>query len=132
MISFLYGFFIPIQALRFIRAHRVLMRYSAIPVFINVVVFTAGGIIGWYYFTDWLSAFLPDQDGYWYWQIVYYVLLILFAIILLLFIILTFTIIGSLIASPFNDVLSEKTYQILNKGQREEIRKPKSDRTPAR
>ena len=119
MISFIYGIFIPLQAIRLIWSHKVLRKYSVIPILINMVVFTAGGIIGWYYFTDWLSALLPDQNGYWYWQIVYYVLLLVFAFILIVFIILAFTIIGSFIASPFNDVLSEKTYRILTGGGQE-------------
>lgn len=114
MISFFRGLIIPVIAMQFMWRHRALLKFAFIPIIINIVVFTVGGIISWIYFKDWLHALLPSQGDTWYWQALFYISAIFFTLVLAIIIALTFTIFGSIIASPFNDVLSEKTERIIN------------------
>lgn len=110
---FFRGFVIPFAAIRFLRRNNGLVKYALIPFLINLFIFTLGSILAWMYFTDWLHALLPSHASGWYWAIIYYITAIIFIIFLLIMLVMAFTFIGSIIASPFNEILSEKTEKIL-------------------
>jgi CysZ protein len=53
------------------------------------------------------------QADAWYWFLLNYFLLGVGILVTLVLVFFTFTVVGSLIASPFNDILSERTEEIL-------------------
>ena len=83
----------PVTAMRFMMQNKKLIKFAAIPFIINIIVFTAGTFFVWLYFTGWLSGLVPVEGEGWYWDVLYYILLVIFAIVLLVFIVLIFTLI---------------------------------------
>jgi len=59
-----------------------------------------------------VMARLPHGDA-WYWLILNYFLLLMAIVVVLVLVFFSFAAVGSLLASPFNDVLSEKTEHLL-------------------
>jgi CysZ protein len=64
------------------------------------------------FFFDVVSRYIPQGDA-WYWLVANYLLIAVAVIVTLVLTFFTFTVVGSLIASPFNDILSERTEEIL-------------------
>lgn len=107
------GFLYPFQAGRFIIRNSVLYKYIFIPFIINVAVFFMAAYGGLSVFGYFVAQHLPQGD-IWYWLILkglIWISAILLTIILVFF---SFTVLGNLIASPFNDVLSERSEEILS------------------
>jgi len=105
------GFFYPFKGLGFMLKHPGLIYLVAIPVAINTVLYS---ILIWYTSTRmgrWIDLLVPDGDA-WYWSILYYILLVVISLIILIVIFYTFTLIGILILSPFNEVISERVEAI--------------------
>lgn len=99
----------PLYVLRgalFIRSHRVLWKYAAAPMLISMAVLGIGyGVAYWLFF----RLMSPLSGGEWYWQVLYYVVAVLVTVLLLIIIFFVFTFVATAIASPFNELLSEKT-----------------------
>jgi CysZ protein len=96
----------PYRGLRFLFAHPRLLPYVGIPFAINTLLYA--GII-WFAgsrFGRWVTALIPQGEA-WYWSVAFYALWILFAAALFLLVAFTFTLLGSLLLEPFNDLLSE-------------------------
>jgi CysZ protein len=55
---------------------------------------------------------IPQGDA-WYWAILSYFLWIVAILVTMVLVFFSFTVIGAIIASPFNDILSEKTEELL-------------------
>lgn len=101
------GFFYPFYGLRFLFRNPRLFSYIAFPLTINVLLY---GIFIWFITSrmgGWISYFLPDGDA-WYWTVLFYITGAIVAILLILIVVYTFTIVGSIFLSPFNEFLSEK------------------------
>lgn len=97
----------PYRGLRFLFAHPHLLPYAGVPFAINTILYA--GII-WFAgsrFGRWVTALIPQGEA-WYWSVAFYALWILFAAVLFLFVAFTFTLLGSLLLEPFNDLLSER------------------------
>lgn len=106
------GFFYPFHAFRFIKKHPRLYKYILIPFTINLAVFSLTIYYGLGFFFDLVSRYVPQGDS-WYWFLLNYILMTLVIIVTLVLVFFTFTVVGSLLASPFNDILSERTEEIL-------------------
>ncbi len=105
------GFFYPYKGFMFIMRNPRLLSYVAIPTVINALLYS---LFLWYTSTRinrWISALIPTGEE-WYWTILFYVAMVLAALLVLVLVVYTFTIVGSLILSPFNDLLSEKVDKI--------------------
>ena len=105
------GFSYPFGATRFFRRHPSLLKFAFIPFLINIAVYSLLLFLSFHYFTDILNFFISKPDV-WYMWLLYYIVGFLLAVIILLIFFFTFTIVGSLIASPFNDILSEQVEKI--------------------
>ena len=106
------GLRVLLRAAKFLLSHFGLVKYFLIPFAINVVIFGIGTYTFFEYYSEMLNAFVPSSEGWW--ALVYYpvaaILVLLFAIIM----VFSFTVIGNLIASPFNTMLSQRTEEIVS------------------
>lgn len=110
--GFIVGFFSLWNAFRFVAKNPSLYKYIAIPFVINVVVFCGSVYWGFDLFGDFVGQYFAPYDT-WYWQVVAAAVKLLAALITLVVVFFTFTVVGNLIAAPFNDLLSEKTEALL-------------------
>ncbi len=106
------GFFSLLGAFNLVRQNKSLLKYVIIPLIINIVVFTAAVWWGFDLFEHFVNQYLVGHDT-WYWQAVAFVVQIVAALVTMVAIFFAFTVVGNLIAAPFNDILSERTEQLL-------------------
>lgn len=103
----LQGFFYPYKGFLFIIRNPKLLSYVAIPTLINTLLYS---LFLWYTSTriySWINSLIPTGEG-WYWAVLFYLAMVVAAFLVLVLVVYTFTIVGGLILSPFNDLLSEK------------------------
>lgn len=103
---------LPIKGGVFLLRHRRLLWLAAIPVLLNIVLYTAAIILFIRYAGEWFS-FIMERPDTWYLLIVYYVLRLLAFLIGIAVFIFSFVFVGTIIAAPFLDILSERTEAIL-------------------
>jgi len=96
------------QALVLIK-HPDLRKFLLIPLLINIVLFSAAFTIGYYSFSSLLHSFIPDWLAWLDW-----LLWPLFFISFLVFGFFSFTLLANLIAAPYYNRLSAKTWQIIS------------------
>ncbi len=111
--DFYRGFLYPFRAFRFIRKNGVLIKYIIVPFLINVVVLSLAVYWGLSFFNSVVVHFIPQGDA-WYWVILSYFLWIVAVFLTMVLVFFGFTVTGSIIASPFSDILSEKTEEIIS------------------
>jgi len=95
---------------RFVWSHRVLWKYASAPLFISAVILGSSYVLLYH----WLSRLIPPSSAEeWYWRVLYY--LAAFVVIVLLLFVFFFLInrIASALAAPFNDVISQKTEELV-------------------
>ncbi len=106
--SLWYGVTLPYRSLRLILSHRSLIIWSLLPIVLTIVLYIFGikalqgyaiGLL-----QDYLAKWGFDTAGFMGWS-----LLFLGKMFLWVFAALTFTFTSSIVASPFNDFLAEKT-----------------------
>jgi len=119
VIGFAKGFSYPFRAGHLIIAHPRLLIYVAIPFLINLIVFCLAVWFGLGRFDALLAAMTPETTAWW-WPVLKYLLWLVTVVVTALLVFFLFAIIGNLIASPFNDILSEKAEVILT-GVRQEL-----------
>jgi CysZ protein len=105
--GFITGFSYPLGAWRFLSRNKGLYKYILLPLFINIVVFGAGGYWGVSLLHDFIAGFLPESQA-WYWAWLSYILTFVVTIAVLVLAFFSFTVIGNIVAAPFNDLLSEQ------------------------
>ena len=110
--NFSRGFFYPFRAGKFIKRHPVLLKYIIVPFFINFVVLILAVYWGLSFFNSTVIHYIPQGEA-WYWVILSYFLWILAILMTMILVFFGFAVTGAIIASPFNDILSEKTEEIL-------------------
>jgi len=110
--SFYNGFMSPFKAFGFIKGHRKLYKFIVIPFLINLTTFSLVVWLGAGFFQEQVMSRMPQGDA-WYWLILQYFVIALAFLLTLVLIFFTFTAVGCLIASPFNDLLSEYTEALL-------------------
>ena len=106
--GFTRGFSYPLRAVKFFGLNPGLLRYLAIPFFINLVVFSITVYFGLDLFHGMLDTYAPTTDV-WYGVILYYLAWTVALVLTTVLVFFSFTVIGNLIASPFNELLSERT-----------------------
>jgi CysZ protein len=106
--GFARGFGYPLKAVSLFRKHPGLVKYLAIPFFINLTVFSLTVYFGLDLFQNMLETYAPSTDV-WYGIVLYYLAWIVALLLTTVVVFFSFTVIGNLIASPFNELLSEKT-----------------------
>lgn len=111
--GFFAGFLSLWQAFCFLRGNPSLLKYIVWPFVINVLVFAGTVYWGFDFFNQLVGQYLPTQDV-WYWQLLGIIIKVLLGLVSAVVVFFTFTVLGNLIASPFNDVLSERTEQLLS------------------
>ena len=110
--NFSRGFLYPFRAGKFIKIHPVLLKYIIVPFFINFVVLIFAVYWGLSFFNSIIIHYIPQGEA-WYWVILSYFLWILAILMTMILVFFGFAVTGAIIASPFNDILSEKTEEIL-------------------
>ncbi|MDW7643734.1 MAG: sulfate transporter CysZ [Desulfuromonadales bacterium] len=112
MSRFAIGFFYPFKSFGFIRKNPRLLKFVLIPFLINLVVFSGVVFLGLDFFGDIVARYVPHGEA-WYWAFLTFFAWLLASIVTTLLVFFCFTVVGNLIASPFNDLLSERTEEIL-------------------
>lgn len=110
--SFATGFLYPFRGAKFVLRHPRLYGYILFPFLINLLVFTLSLFLGYQFFDGFILEQLPQGEE-WYWAVLYYLVWFVAAIGTTVLVFFSFAIIGNLLASPFNDLLSEKVEAIL-------------------
>lgn len=106
------GFFSPFSAARFLLRQPGLLRFVLIPLSINVMVFAGAVWGGLHLFSSIVARYLPQGEA-WYWILLTYLLWVVAVLLTLVLVFFCFTAVGNLIAAPFNDLLSERTEELL-------------------
>lgn len=110
--SFARGFSYPLRAAKFLGKRPGLLKYLAIPFSINVLVFSLSVYFGLDLFQSLLETYAPSSEV-WYGMILYYLAWTVALLLTTVIVFFSFTIVGNLIASPFNELLSERTEGLL-------------------
>jgi CysZ protein len=113
VVNFTRGFFAPFRSVRILRSNPHLIQYVLIPFLINTIVFSAAVYLGLDFFGSTVVEYIPQGEA-WYWSVLYWFLwggAVLLTAVLVFF---SFTVVGNLLASPFNDLLSERTEEVLS------------------
>jgi CysZ protein len=110
--EFYRGFSYPFQAGRFLLQNPGLLKYILVPFLINLAVFSGALYLGLHFFNDFVIHRLPQGDA-WYWIFLYYFLWILAALVTAVGVFFSFSVVGNFLASPFNDLLSQRTEEKL-------------------
>lgn len=111
--QFSLGFFYPFRSFKLLLGTPSLWRFVIIPFGINLVVFSGAVYFGFDFFSGRVVAQIPQGDA-WYWGIVYYVAWAIAMLLTAVLVFFTFTVVGNLIASPFNELLSERAEELLS------------------
>ena len=106
------GFFYPFKAGKFLAGHPSLLRFVLIPFLVNVSIFSGIVYFGAQFFNEFVVSLIPSGEA-WYWVVIYYTLWIIAVAVTGVLVFFTFTVVGNLIASPFNDILSTKTEELI-------------------
>ncbi len=102
----------------FVWSHKALWKYAAAPILISIVTL-AGSYILLY---DWFVKFISPYTGQeWYGKVLYYLLLAIMTVALLAAFFFIVTRFASAVAAPFNELISQKTEEIVT-GIRDESR----------
>lgn len=106
------GFFSPFRAGRFLLQQPGLLRFILIPLTINILVFTGAVWGGLHFFNTTVIHHIPQGDA-WYWALLTYLVWVLAILVTMVLVFFAFAVVGNLIASPFNDLLSERTEELV-------------------
>jgi CysZ protein len=106
------GFFYPFKAGKFLLYHPSLLRFVIIPFLINLFLFSGIVYYGVQFFDRFVSGLLPSGEA-WYWAIIFYSLWVVAVAVTAVLVFFTFTLVGNLVASPFNDLLSTRTEELI-------------------
>jgi len=113
------GFFYPFRGGRFLLAHPRLLRFVLTPFLINTAVFSIAVYLGLGFFNETVTTYLPQAEA-WYWLLLYYVLWLAAVVLTAVLVFFGFSVVGNLVAAPFNDLLSERIEEVLTGGHSEE------------
>jgi len=109
--GFARGFSYPLRAVKFLLQKPGLLKYLAIPFAINLVVFSLSVYFGLDMFNHLLETYAPSTEV-WYGVILYYLAWTVALLLTVVVVFFSFTVIGNLIASPFNELLSERCEEL--------------------
>jgi len=112
-VNFSRGFFAPFRSLRILRGNPRLLQYIAIPFIINLVVFSGAVYLGLDFFGSTVVEYIPRGEA-WFWSVLYWFVWVIAVLLTAVLVFFSFTVVGNLLASPFNDLLSERTEEVLS------------------
>lgn len=112
-VNFSRGFFAPFRSVRILRSNPRLIKYILIPFLINTLVFSGAVYLGLDFFGSTVVEYLPQGEA-WYWSVLYWFLWVVAVLLTAVLVFFSFTVVGNLLASPFNDLLSERTEEVLS------------------
>lgn len=110
-ITFAKGFWAPLGGLTFLRKTPALWRYVWIPALLNLVIFAGLGALFLVLFPDLVGLLLPQGDS-WYLVILRVIMWVLGSVLVLLLFLVSFTAVGTAVAGPFNELLSERVEEL--------------------
>jgi len=119
VVNFSRGFFAPFRSVRILRSNPRLVQYILIPFLINTIVFSAAVYLGLDFFGSTVVEYIPQGDA-WYWSVLYWFLWVVAVLLTAVLVFFSFTVVGNLLASPFNDLLSERTEEVLSGSRNDE------------
>lgn len=119
VLNFSRGFFAPFRSVRILRRNPRLIQYILIPFLINILVFSGAAYLGLNFFGTVVVDYIPQGDA-WYWSILSGLVWVLAVLLTAVLVFFSFTVIGNLLASPFNELLSERTEEVLSGMKSEE------------
>lgn len=95
----------------FLKSHRQLWKYAAAPLAISTAILTASYWLLYHLF----SRFMAPYSGMeWYVRVLYYTVLAVAAVLLMVMFFFLFTRLASALAAPFNDLISQKTEELVS------------------
>ncbi len=103
----------PLYVLRgalFIWGHRVLWKYAAAPVAISTFVMGGAYVLLYQVFHRFLGDYAAQE---WYWRVLYYALILVLTVVLLVLFFFFFARVASALASPFNELISQKIEELV-------------------
>jgi uncharacterized protein involved in cysteine biosynthesis len=106
------GLMLPLKGSVFLFQHRSLLRLAVAPLLLNTVLYGATLGLFIHSYND-LFALLMDRPDAWYWLVGYYVLRLLAFILIGAVFLFSFTLVGTVLAAPFLERLSERTEAVL-------------------
>lgn len=109
--GFARGFSYPLRAAKFLAKKPGLLKYLAIPFSINLLIFSLSVYFGLDLFQGLLETYAPSTEV-WYGLVLYYIAWTVAMLLTAVVVFFTFTVVGNLIASPFNELLSERSEEV--------------------
>jgi len=119
VVNFSRGFFAPFRSVRILKNNPRLVQYILIPILINTLVFSGAVYLGLDFFGSTVVEYIPQGEA-WYWSVLYWLLWVIAVLLTAVLVFFTFTVVGNLLAAPFNDLLSERTEEVLTGATNEE------------
>lgn len=119
VVNFSRGFFAPFRSVRILRNNPRLIQYILVPFLINALVFSGAVYLGLGFFDTTVVGYIPEGDA-WYWSVLYWLLWMVAVLLTAVLVFFSFTVVGNLLASPFNDLLSERTEEVLSGSSNDE------------
>ena len=113
VVNFSRGFFSPFRSFRLLRNNPRLILYILVPFLINTLVFSGAVYLGLDFFGSTVVEYIPQGES-WYWSVLYWFLWVVAVLLTAVLVFFSFTVVGNLLASPFNDLLSERTEEVLS------------------
>lgn len=101
----------PFRGFRFLLRHPRLWPLAALPFLLCAGLYVLLIWLGWSWIGGWIEGALVEREGWW-WRWLGYLLYVVFWIVALGLSVLAYVPIAAIIASPFNDLLSEKTEKL--------------------
>lgn len=101
------GFFAPFVSARYMFDNPGLLRFAVVPFIINVILYL-GFITVAYYAVPALMHKLMGRPELWWQYVLYYIIGAVLVLSVIFILIFMFSIIGNIIASPFNETLARK------------------------
>lgn len=99
-----------LHSFTFVSNNKGLIKYYIVPFLLNIVVLSGIFYFSWNSLNPWLQGFVSGTA--WYMKAISYIISPVLFVILLISTIFIYTILGTIIASPFLDFLSSKTEEL--------------------
>lgn len=109
--AFKEGLGYPFRGFRFLLRHPRLWPLAALPFLLCAALYVLVIWLGWSWIGGWIEGALVEREGWW-WRWLGYLLYVVFWLVVLAVSVLAYVPIAAIVASPFNDLLSEKTEKL--------------------
>ena len=117
--AFVTGVLAPFRAIRTARSIPGIKRFFIIPFLLNIVLLTGAFVLGYLFIGDAVRSLVPQGDA-WYLTALRWIIQPLIAALLALALVFAYSITGSIVTAPFNDIISAKVERALAGGAPDE------------